>query len=443
MPKLLYIVYLQRQHFPMLFNFRDDKVSTKSLPRYLQKLCPNIIDGVARVGGRLSRALVDFEMKHPVILPQHSHFTELLIRQHHKEIGHSGASHTWAALRRRYWIIKGGTEVRKCIGKCILCRKRNASVSKQLIADLPNCRLQFDQPPFSSKGVDYFGPILVKQRRSIVKRYGCVFTCLTMRGVHIEIANSLDTDSFINALRRFIARRGRPRKSSATMEQTLLELTGSCVILCKPLTKIRSTVTAHNRTLNGLNPPTASHFGGAWERMIRSIRRILGGLLGNQTLNDENCLTLMAEVESILNSRPLVPISFTDLEQEPLTPNHLLLLRESPNLPPGIFSKDSCYLRRRWAQVQYLANQFWQRWIKEFLPNLHHRQKWFDVKRNLKVDDIVLLVEDSQQRSKWLMGRVLKTFPDKRGLVRTMLVKTHTNVFKRPIAKLCPILTAD
>ena len=94
-------------------------------------------------------------------------------------------------------------------------------------------------------------------------------------------------------------------------------------------------------------------------------------------------------------------------------------------------------------KFKYLANQFWHRWIKEFLPNLHHRQKWFDVKRNLKVDDIVLLVEDSQQCSKWLMGRVLKTFPDKRGLVRTVLVKTHTNVFKRPIAKLCPILTAD
>ena len=428
----------------MLFNFRDDKVSTKSLPRYLQKLCPNIIDGVARVGGRLSRALVDFEMKHPVILPQHSHFTELLIRQHHKEIGHSGASHTWAALRRRYWIIKGGTEVRKCIGKCILCRKRNASVSKQLMADLPNCRLQFDQPPFSSTGVDYFGPILVKQRRSIVKRYGCVFTCLTMRGVHIEIANSLDTDSFINALRRFIARRGRPKK---IFSDNGTNFVGANRVLRDSLQafnqdRIHSHCSQQNIEWN-FNPPTASHFGGAWERMICSIRRILGGLLGNQTLNDENCLTLMAEVESILNSRPLVPISFTDLEQEPLTPNHLLLLRESPNLPPGIFSKDSCYSRRRWAQVQYLANQFWQRWIKEFLPNLHHRQKWFDVKRNLKVDDIVLLVEDSQQRLKWLMGRVLKTFPDKRGLVRTVLVKTHTNVFKRPIAKLCPILTAD
>ena len=306
------------------------------------------------------------------------------------------------------------------------------------MADLPNCRLQFDQPPFSSTGVDYFGPILVKQRRSIVKRYGCVFTCLTMRGVHIEIANSLDTDSFINALRRFIARRDRPKE---IFSDNGTNFVGANRVLRDSLQafnqdRIHSHCSQQSIKWN-FNPPTASHFGGAWERIIRSIRRILGGLLGNQTLNDENCLTLMAEVESILNSRPLVPISFTDSEQEPLTPNHLLLLHESPNLPPGIFSQDSFYSRRRWAQVQYLANQFWQRWIKEFLPNLHHRQKWFDVKRNLKVDDIVLLVEDSQQRSKWLMGRVLKTFPDKRGLVRTVLVKTHTNVFKRPIAN-CP-----
>ena len=89
-------------------------------------------------------------------------------------------------------------------------------------------------------------------------------------------------------------------------------------------------------------------------------------MVRHTALNDENCVTLMAEVESILNSRPLVPISFTDSEQEPLTPNHLLLLRESPNLPPGIFFKESCYSRRRWAQVQYLADQFCQRWIKEF-----------------------------------------------------------------------------
>ena len=162
----------------MLFDAVRGKESTKSLPRFLQKLCPLIIDGVARVGGRLSQALIDFEIQHPITLPQNSNFTELLIRLHHAEIGHSHASHTWAALRSKYWIIKGGTEVCKCIGKCILCR------------------LQFDQPLFSSTGVDYFGPILVKQRRSIVKRYKCICTCLTMLGVRIEIANLVDTDSF-------------------------------------------------------------------------------------------------------------------------------------------------------------------------------------------------------------------------------------------------------
>ena len=109
--------------------------------------------------------------------------------------------------------------------------------------------------------------------------------------------------------------------------------------------------------------------------MIRSIRKILKGILGAQTLNDEGLLTFITEVESIINSRPLVPVSFSDTSQDPLTPNHLLLLRGNPNLPPGLFFKEDCYTRRRWAQIQFLANQFWKRWMDEFVPNLLHRQK--------------------------------------------------------------------
>ena len=145
--------------------------------------------------------------------------------------------------------------------------------------------------------------------------------------------------------------------------------------------------------------------------------------------------------QSLINSRPLVPISFSDISQEPLTPNHLLLLRGTPNLPPGLFLENDCYSRKRWAQVQFLANQFWRRWMDEYLPNLLERQKWFEPKKNVQVNDVVLLVEDTQQRSKWVMGKVLQTFPDKRGLVRTVLVKTQHNVVKRPISKLCPIVS--
>ena len=174
--------------------------------------------------------------------------------------------------------------------------------------------------------------------------------------------------------------------------------------------------------------------------MIRSIRKILKSLIKTQTVNDEGLVTLITEVESIINSRPLVPVLFDAKSDSPLTPNHLLLFRDNPNLPPGLFDENDCYARRRWAQIQYLSNQFWRRWLKEFLPNLNNRQKWFQASKNFEVGDIVLLAEDLQQRSKWVLGRIVKTFPDRRGLVRTVQVKTQSNVLTRPISKLCLIL---
>ena len=182
--------------------------------------------------------------------------------------------------------------------------------------------------------------------------------------------------------------------------------------------------------------------GGAWERLICSTRRILCALMKEQVVTDEVLNTLMTEVESILNSRPLVPVTF-DPDDEPLTPNHLLLLRGSVYLPPGLFNKRYSYAGRRWAQTQYLANEFWRRWVREFLPNITYRQKWQQRRRNLRLEDIVRIVDDSLPRSKWTIGRVVETFMDKHGLVRTVNVKTSTTVLKRPISKLCLILNSD
>ena len=254
-----------------------------SSPRYLLKLKPILVDGVLRVGGRLDKAPVDFSVRHPVILPSDSHFTAPLIL-HTQLVGHSGMGHTWASLRQSYWIVKGSVTVRRVIGNCVLCKKRNAPVGQQLMADLPLGRLQVNEP--------------------------------------------------------------------------------------------------------------------------------------------------------------LVPVTF-DPDDEPLTPNHLLLSRGSANLPPGLFDKRDSYARRRWAQTQYLANEFWRRWERKFLPNITYRQKWQQRRRNLKLEDIVLIVDDSLPRSKWTIGRVVETFTDKHGLVRTVNVKTSTTVLKRPISKLCLILNSD
>lgn len=180
-----------------------------------------------------------------------------------------------------------------------------------------------------------------------------------------------------------------------------------------------------------------------WERQIRSVRKILNSVVKQQALDEEGLQTLMCEVEAIINSRPLTRVSDDPNDLEPLTPNHLLLLKTKPLIPPGVFDQKDTYSRRRWRQVQYMAELFWKRWTKEYLPDLQQRQKWLQPRRNVAVNDIVLVIDDSAPRSSWIMGRVIETIADSKGRVRQVQVKTSTNVLLRPITKLCLLLEAD
>ncbi|XP_054752108.2 uncharacterized protein LOC129257739 [Lytechinus pictus] len=406
--------------------------------RIINKLNPVLKDGILRVGGRISNAPIDFEAKHPIILPSSHHVTTLLILHYHLIVGHSGAGLTWSSLREKYWIIKGGATVRKVIGKCFDCRKRNAPRLQQMMSELPAERVTPEKPPFTYVGVDYFGPLYVKQGRSQVKRYGCIFTCLTIRAVHIEIARSLDTDAFINALRRFISRRGTPEK---IFSDNGTNFRGAEKELRENLEKVNQREVENILHQKGIewsfNPPTASHMGGVWERMIRSTRKILKGLLNEQVVSDEVLSTAMAEVEAILNARPLTQLSMDAHDQEPLTPNHLLLMKRSPNLPPGLFGKEDSYGRRRWRQSQYLASVFWKRWCREYLPLLQERQKWTKPHRNLEKDDLVLVVDETLPRGQWSLGRVVDVFPGRDGRVRQVEVRVGHKYFRRPVVKLC------
>ena len=174
----------------------------------IRKLNPFISHNVVRVGGRLRKASISSDARHPIILPSNSYFTKLVIRWYHLLAGHSGFNHTSSALSQRFWIEKGGYVIRNVLKECATCQRQNAQVSTQLMADLPECRLDMNHAPFFHTGVDCFGVFSVKQGRSLVKRYGCIFTCMTVRAVHLEVLHTLSTDSFISALRRFVARRG-------------------------------------------------------------------------------------------------------------------------------------------------------------------------------------------------------------------------------------------
>ena len=144
-----------------------------------------------------------------ILLMKH-HVTDLVLRLCHERKGHAGARQVLTSLRQNFWILRGHAAVRRVLGKCLKCRFWNTRPCEQIMAPFPKARVKPCLSPFSSVGVDYFGPIMVKSRRSQVKRYVCVITYLTVRAVHIEIAHELTTDSFIKAFTRFVSRRHPP-----------------------------------------------------------------------------------------------------------------------------------------------------------------------------------------------------------------------------------------
>lgn len=216
--------YVQRQSFSEELVCLLDKESEVELKKSVRASCarsvknsssiakldPVLRDGLLCVGGRLRRAPIEQERRHPVILPKKHHVVDLIVRHYHLLSGHSGQEYVLSLIRKSYWIIKGRVAVRRVLSRCFSCRRRQAPFGAQKMADLTAERVTPDKPPFTFVGVDCFGPFWVKRARSQVKRYGVLYTCLATRAIHLEVAQSMDSDSFVNSMRRFIARRGIP-----------------------------------------------------------------------------------------------------------------------------------------------------------------------------------------------------------------------------------------
>jgi hypothetical protein len=297
------------------------------------------------------------------------------------------------------------------------------------MANLPEDRLE-PAPPFTYSAVDFFGPWYIKERRKEVKRYGVLFTCMLSRAIHLETSATMETDSFINALRRFLCRRGPVRQIRSDRTTNFV---GASKELKQALTEFNyANITTELLKRNcdwiefKFNVPSASHMGGVWERQIRTARSVLSALLesnGSQ-LDDESLRTLMCETEAIVNSRPLTVNDLNDPDSlQPLTPSHLLTMKSRVILPPpGVFQSPDRYSKKRWRRVQHLANKFWSRWRKEFLLNLQVRQNWCKPFKDLHVGDIVLVKEPNLPRNRWELARVIRANRSNDGHVRTVML---------------------
>ena len=238
-------------------------------------------DGLLRVSGRISEAPITFDAKHQMILPQNHHVTTLIIRHFHLRLGHCGREHLLSRLREEFWIVRGRAAIKKIVGKCFQCRRQHARRIQQHMAELPKVRLTPYEPPFTNTGVDYFGPILVKQRRSTLKRYGCLFVCMSSRAVHLEVAASLETDDFILALRRFLNIRGNVKQ--------LRSDNGTNFIGAER--ELREAIQRWNRGQIEkeliqrecqwvFHTPEAPHMAGVWERLVRTVKQSLKAIVG-------------------------------------------------------------------------------------------------------------------------------------------------------------------
>ncbi|XP_055590037.1 uncharacterized protein LOC129742200 [Uranotaenia lowii] len=305
------------------------------------------------------------------------------------------------------------------------------------MARLPAGRVAAFTRPFTHTGVDYFGPLEVVVGRRVEKRWGVIFVCQTTRAIHLEIAHQLNTSSCIMAIRTFTARRGTPAVfysdrgtnfvgSDRELRETFKRIDQS---------KIAEEFTTPNTSWT-FNPPAAPHMGGSWERLIRSVKRILPLLRVSKRPTDEELRNAFAEIENTLNGRPLTHVPVDCDSRTALTPNHFLVGSSNGSKPLTDINSDGISLKRGWQVSQVIANQFWKRWIRDYLPEITRRSKWYAPVKPIEVDDIVYVVDPDLPRNCWPKGRVLKIATDVEGQVRRVWVKTRTSVYERPAVKI-------
>ncbi|XP_022183202.1 uncharacterized protein LOC111042814 [Myzus persicae] len=397
--------------------------------------------GILRVGGRLQNANEPYDVRHPILLPADSQLSQLIVEREHRRLIHAGLQHLIASLRRRYWIIGIRRVVQKIIFNCNPCYRWKVQGSQQIMGSLPTERV-IPSSAFHICGVDYAGPFNMRygppRSKQVFKSYIAIFVCFSTKAIHMEWVDDLTSDAFLATLKCFIARRGSPLKIYSDNGRNFV---GAAAQLKKflastDLKKHLSSYAAHSGISWSFIPPHAPHMGGLWEAGVKSMKFHLRRSLGETTLSQREATTLLAQIEAVLNSRPLIAASTDPNDLEALTPGHFLIGRPLTAIPEPCYSSIKTY-KVRWHKIQQIVQQFWQRWRTEYLQSLQVRNKWQKPKQNLQIGDLVLIREDFETPLAWRRGRVVDVHKGSDGFIRVATIKTHTGEVKRPVHKLC------
>lgn len=397
---------------------------------------------IIRLKGRVDATPhVDIDFKRPIILERSHYLTRLLIMHYHQKFLHKNHETIANELRQRFHIPHLRVVIKSVTKDCQACKNDRATSQIPEMSPLPVERLQIYEKPFSYTGMDYFGPLIVTVGRHHEKRWGVLFTCLVTRGVHVELASSLNTDSCILSVRNFMSRRGVVKvmysDNGTNMKGAEAELGRAIQELDKAKLQSDGQHPLPNETTTEWKfiTPRAPHHGGAWERLVKSVKTALYATLKERHPKEDILRNLLIEAENVVNSRPLTYQEIDPDTMETITPNHLLQLSGKVLYAPGEFKNEE-HSKKVWRYSQQLVDEFWRRFIHSVLPDMRKRTKWFEDQRPIEIDDVVLLMEENVPRNCWIKGRVSKLHPGTDGRCRSITVETNMGTYKRPVAKI-------
>ena len=443
--------FTQRKYFTSIVSMLTSHNNLKgpSDSRYMINDLGLFLDekGIIRCRGRIQNATWPFISRYPVLLPSKSHITTLLIEISHRTSLHEGISGTLAEVRSKFWIPKGRQAVKKVISRCNICQRVAGQPYKYPgPPPLPVERVNFITP-FHTTGVDYTGAIQLSKTNSGYpeKYYICLFTCTATRAVHLELAKDLSAETFLLLFRKFCARKSFPNKlisdNATNFKATQKFLQG---LAQEPLVK---EFFEANQIQWHFIAPRAPWQGGFYERLISIVKDCIHKILYHRKVAPDELSTILTEVETRINNRPLTYLTDDMSSVESLTPSHLLYARKIQTMPlltdddDDQTYMDGNELRLQYVKVSKIIQHFTKIWKREYLSSL--RERHYGAKapvdhNRIKVGDLVLL-QSEQQRNDWPLGRIVKIHTNPENTVRMVDVLSNGKVSLRTVEKLIPL----
>lgn len=371
----------------------------------------------------------DFRL--PLLLPKKHPIMEQLIMQEHLDNAHGGVQYLMSKLRERYWIVQTRRTIQRVLKGCRRCQRYKSKAPIVDVAPLPADRIKAAKV-FEVTGVDLAGPLFLKDGS---KTWIVLFTCGVFRAVHLELVKSLNTDSFLLALIRFVSRRGRP---AIIFSDNGTNFVGAENLFRDLDWKRIQHETMLQRIQWKFNPPTAAWWGGFWERLIQTVKGLLLRMLGHRKLNYYQLMTSLCQVEAVVNARPLTYVTEDGDDLVPLTPAMFLQdLSETRCPEEAALGADG--LRKKYREMTQLKDELRDRFRSEYLGLLIQKKNPKKIRVELKVGDVVLVGSEGRKRLDWPLARIVELIQGKDGHTRVAKVKTAIGFLLRPIQRLFPM----